>query len=95
MSLLSTPFDPAHDTALVTGAGNGIGGAIAQALVGADAFPEVCHVGLESERRGDRDALGDDRFERVVVHAGRVEDDPGRVARGRVPGEGGVAQHAT
>src|SRR4051794_21049935 len=34
MSLFSTPFDPQRDTALVTGAGNGIGSAIAQALVG-------------------------------------------------------------
>ncbi|MBR0828124.1 SDR family oxidoreductase [Bradyrhizobium manausense] len=34
MSLLSTPFDPARDTAVVTGAGNGIGRAIALALVG-------------------------------------------------------------
>jgi 3-oxoacyl-[acyl-carrier protein] reductase len=34
MSLLDNPFDPAHEAALVTGAGNGIGRAIAQALVG-------------------------------------------------------------
>jgi 3-oxoacyl-[acyl-carrier protein] reductase len=34
MSLLNSPFDPAHEAALVTGAGNGIGRAIAQALVG-------------------------------------------------------------
>jgi 3-oxoacyl-[acyl-carrier protein] reductase len=34
MSLLENPFDPARETALVTGAGNGIGRAIAQALVG-------------------------------------------------------------
>jgi len=34
MSLLDTPFDGARETALVTGAGNGIGRAIAQALVG-------------------------------------------------------------
>jgi 3-oxoacyl-[acyl-carrier protein] reductase len=34
MSLLSNPFDSASEAALVTGAGNGIGRAIAQALVG-------------------------------------------------------------
>jgi 3-oxoacyl-[acyl-carrier protein] reductase len=34
MSLLNAPFDPEHEAALVTGAGNGIGRAIAQALVG-------------------------------------------------------------
>ena len=34
MSLLDNPFDPAREAALVTGAGNGIGRAIAQALTG-------------------------------------------------------------
>ena len=34
MSLLNTPFDPAREAALVTGAGNCIGRSIAQALVG-------------------------------------------------------------
>src|SRR3981189_2677420 len=34
MSLFDMPFDTAREAALVTGAGNGIGRAIAQALVG-------------------------------------------------------------
>src|SRR5215831_12117907 len=34
MSVFNAPFDPEREAALVTGAGNGIGRAIAQALVG-------------------------------------------------------------
>src|SRR5258707_2866384 len=41
MSLFDMPFDPGREAALVTGAGNGIGRAIAQALVG-DGVRTVC-----------------------------------------------------
>lgn len=37
MSLFDRPFDPEREAALVTGAGNGIGRAIAWALVGVGA----------------------------------------------------------
>src|SRR5450432_3306767 len=55
MSLLSHPFDPAREAALVTGAGNGIGRAIAQALVGegvrtvfADVNPETVAAAVKT-----------------------------------------------
>ena len=60
MSLLSTPFDPARDAALVTGAGNGIGRAIAQALVG------------EGVRTVFAD-LREDRVEAAINAAGRPD----------------------
>src|SRR5262245_50782417 len=60
MSLFNAPFDPAHDAALVTGAGNGIGRAIAQALVGegvrtvfADLSEERVAAAIKSAPRPD------------------------------------------
>jgi NAD(P)-dependent dehydrogenase (short-subunit alcohol dehydrogenase family) len=50
MSMFSTPFDPARDTALVTGAGNGIGRAIAQALVGEGVRTVFADVSAERVR---------------------------------------------
>jgi len=50
MSLFSTPFDPERDTALVTGAGNGIGRAIAQALVGEGVRTVFADVSAERVR---------------------------------------------
>ena len=60
MSLLSPAFDPAREAALVTGAGNGIGRAIAQALVGegvrtvfADINPETVAAAVQASARPD------------------------------------------
>jgi 3-oxoacyl-[acyl-carrier protein] reductase len=55
MSLFNHPFDPAREAALVTGAGNGIGRAIAQALIGegvrtvfADVNPETVTAAIKA-----------------------------------------------
>ncbi|MGY3036359.1 3-oxoacyl-[acyl-carrier protein] reductase [Bradyrhizobium sp. USDA 4354] len=50
MSLFSTPFDPTRDTALVTGAGNGIGRAIALGLVGEGVRTMFADVSAERVR---------------------------------------------
>jgi 3-oxoacyl-[acyl-carrier protein] reductase len=58
MSLLDNPFDPAREAALVTGAGNGIGRAIAQGLVGegvrtvfADVNADTVHAAVKTSPR--------------------------------------------
>jgi 3-oxoacyl-[acyl-carrier protein] reductase len=58
MSLFDTLFDPAREAALVTGAGNGIGRAIAQALVGegvrtvfADINPDTVAASVKTSPR--------------------------------------------
>jgi 3-oxoacyl-[acyl-carrier protein] reductase len=60
MGLLDNPFNPAREAALVTGAGNGIGRAIAQALVGegvrtvfADVNRETVTAAIKASGRPD------------------------------------------
>lgn len=51
MSVLSNPFDPTREAALVTGAGNEIGRAIAQALVGEGVRTVFADVRQDTPRR--------------------------------------------
>ena len=53
MGLLENPFDPAREAALVTGAGNGIGRAIAQALVGEGVRTVFADISAESDSIDD------------------------------------------
>ena len=73
MSLFDNPFDPAREQALVTGAGNGIGRAIAQALVGegvrtvfADVNRDTVTAAIEASARPElaRPWIGD-----LAVHS--------------------------
>src|SRR5690242_21296260 len=85
MGLLDCPFDPAREAALVTGAGNGIGRAIAQALTGegvrtifADVSEERITAAIKSAPRPDLSIpfIGDlanrKVCEALLSHAGKV-----------------------
>jgi NAD(P)-dependent dehydrogenase (short-subunit alcohol dehydrogenase family) len=54
MSLLSQPFDPEREAAMVTGAGNGIGRAIALALVGEGVKTVFADISKERGTRRSR-----------------------------------------
>lgn len=85
MGLLDSPFDPAREAALVTGAGNGIGRALALALAGegvrtifADVSEERVTAAIKSSARPDLATpfVGDlaDRkvCEALLSHAGKA-----------------------
>jgi 3-oxoacyl-[acyl-carrier protein] reductase len=71
MSLLQDPFDPAREAALVTGAGNGIGRAIAQALVGEGVRTVFADISAERVAEAIRSAP---RPELAVAWTGDLAD---------------------
>ena len=77
MGLLNTPFDPAREAALVTGAGNGIGRAIAQALVGEGVRTVFADVNLETVTAA---AKASSRPELAVTWVGDLADPAARDA---------------
>ena len=77
MSLLSTPFDPAREAALVTGAGNGIGRAIAQALVGEGVRTVFADVNRETVTAAAKSST---RPELAVAWVGDLADPAARGA---------------
>ena len=77
MSLLNTPFDPAREAALVTGAGNGIGRAIAQALTGEGVRTLFADI---SEQRLNEAIESSPRPELAVAWTGDLADRAAREA---------------
>jgi 3-oxoacyl-[acyl-carrier protein] reductase len=77
MSLFDKPFDPAREAALVTGAGNGIGRAIAQALVGEGVRTVFADVNRETVTAA---AKASARPELAVTWVGDLADPAARDA---------------
>jgi 3-oxoacyl-[acyl-carrier protein] reductase len=77
MSLFDTPFDPAREAALVTGAGNGIGRAIAQALTGEGVRTVFADI---SEQRVTEAIKNSPRPELAVAWTGDLADRTAREA---------------
>jgi NAD(P)-dependent dehydrogenase (short-subunit alcohol dehydrogenase family) len=77
MSLLDQPFDPAREAALVTGAGNGIGRAIAQALAGEGVRTVFADVNRESVTAAARSSP---RPDLAVPFVGDLADEDARGA---------------
>lgn len=77
MSLLKTPFDPGREAALVTGAGNGIGRAIAQALVGEGVRTVFADVNRETVAAA---AKASARPDLAVTWVGNLADPAAREA---------------